>query len=245
VRFSDGLHELMQEPNRVLLEVGPGRTLCTLAKQHPGKAPGHIVLSSTPHAQEQTSDDAFVLNTVGQLWLAGVPMDWSAFHAGARRHRLGLPTYPFERKRYWIPSPKPSRRAAPRTPDASEVLQEDPPSERSHLQQSGQKVDRGTPKNAVEQSLAEIWREALGVAQVEVWDDFFELGGNSLAAVQVIARVRKLLGVKLSMRDLFGSPTISRLAETIEAASTPAHHSAGRPGEKDELKNALKRLECV
>ena len=245
VRFSDCLHELMQEPNRVLLEVGPGRTLCTLARQHPSKTPGHIVLSSAPHPQEQTSDAAFVLHTVGQLWLAGVPVDWAAFHAGARRHRLGLPTYPFERQRYWVASAKPSHGAVPRVSDASEVAQENPPSSQSRLGQSGPKVERGAPRNTVEQSLAEIWREALGVGQVGVRDDFFELGGNSLVAIQVTARVRKLLGVKLSVRDLFEAPTISRLAETIAAASTPARHSAGSPGDEDELKNALERLECV
>jgi acyl transferase domain-containing protein len=72
VRFAAGLHELLQEPHRILLEVGPGRTLSNLARQHPAKATGHVVLSSLRHPHDQDSDAAFLLNTVGQLWLAGL-----------------------------------------------------------------------------------------------------------------------------------------------------------------------------
>jgi len=244
VRFSDCLRELMQEPNRVLLEVGPGCTLCTLARQHPAKAPGHVVLSSTPHPQEQTSDVAFVLDTVGQLWLAGIPIDWSAFHAGAKRYRVGLPTYPFERRRYWITSVRPSPGAASRAPAVSEVPPENRSSEPLPLLRNDPAALHEEPGTPVEQSLAQIWREALGVVQVGAQDDFFALGGNSLVAVQVTARIRKLLGVKLAVRDLFAAPTISRLAETVAAAG-PACNSARVPGDNGELKNSLKRLECV
>jgi phthiocerol/phenolphthiocerol synthesis type-I polyketide synthase E len=97
----------------------------------------------------------------------------------------------------------------------------------------------------VEHSLAKIWQEALGVAQVGARDDFFALGGNSLVAVQVTAQVRKLLGVKLSVRDLFQAPTISQLAGTIEAVSASAGGSVRISRENDELENALKRLECA
>jgi acyl transferase domain-containing protein/acyl carrier protein len=102
VRFAPGLHALLQEPARILLEVGPGRTLSAVAGRHPEKAPGQVVLSSLRHPQDQTSDVAFVLNTVGQLWLAGIQVDWSWFYARERRQRLPLPTYPFERQRFWV-----------------------------------------------------------------------------------------------------------------------------------------------
>ncbi|MBW4563380.1 MAG: SDR family NAD(P)-dependent oxidoreductase [Mojavia pulchra JT2-VF2] len=102
VRFADGVQQLMQDPNRILLEVGPGRTLMTLAKQHPDKDAGAVILSSLRHPQEEQSDVAFLLNTLGRLWLAGVEIDWSEFYTGEQRYRVPLPTYPFERQRYWI-----------------------------------------------------------------------------------------------------------------------------------------------
>ncbi|MFB2983004.1 type I polyketide synthase [Microseira sp. BLCC-F43] len=102
VRFAEGLQQLFQDADQILLEVGPGRTLSTLALQHPDKPSEQVVLTSVRHPQESQSDLAFLLNTLGKLWLAGVQVDWSGFYEGERRHRLPLPTYAFDLKRHWI-----------------------------------------------------------------------------------------------------------------------------------------------
>ncbi|NEP59950.1 MAG: acyltransferase domain-containing protein [Symploca sp. SIO2G7] len=102
VQLASGLQELLKEPARVLLEIGPGRTLTTLAKRHPDKKSEQVVLSSVRHPKEAGSDVEFLLKALGQLWLAGVEVDWSGFYAHEKRHRLPLPTYSFERQRYWI-----------------------------------------------------------------------------------------------------------------------------------------------
>jgi acyl transferase domain-containing protein/acyl carrier protein len=106
VRFADGVRELVKVPDRILLEIGPGRTLSTLARQHPDKTAGQVVVSSLRHPQDEHSDQEFLLDAVGQLWLAGGPVDWSGFYAREKRHRFPLPTYPFERQRYWIEQQK-------------------------------------------------------------------------------------------------------------------------------------------
>ena len=103
VRFADGISELCKQPNRIFLEVGFGRTLSTLTKQ---QSQGKLVLCSIGHPHNQQSDIAFLLNTLGNLWLYGVQVDWSDFYANEKLYRLPLPTYPFERKRYWIESTK-------------------------------------------------------------------------------------------------------------------------------------------
>jgi acyl carrier protein len=72
------------------------------------------------------------------------------------------------------------------------------------------------PSTAVEKQLADIWCEVLGLERVGIHDDFFELGGHSLLATQVMARVRKVLGVEVPLRNLFQSPTVSNLARVIE-----------------------------
>jgi len=102
VRFSAGISQLLEDPNRILLEVGPGRTLCTLAKQHSRQATGQVVLPSLRHPQDEKSDVNFLLNILGRLWLAGVEVNWSGFYNHEQRYRVPLPTYPFERQRYWI-----------------------------------------------------------------------------------------------------------------------------------------------
>jgi acyl transferase domain-containing protein/acyl carrier protein len=102
VRFADGLQELFKEPNRILLEVGAGETLSTLAKRHPDKTAESIILSSVRHPQNPQSDITYLQNSLGQLWLAGIQINWSEFYADEQRYRLPLPTYPFERQRFWI-----------------------------------------------------------------------------------------------------------------------------------------------
>ena len=115
VRFEESLQQLLKQPAQILLEVGPGRTLSKLARTHPDKKPEQVVLTSVRHRQESDSDEAFLLKALGQLWLWGVGVDWSAFSAREHRHRLPLPTYPFERQRYWIEANSPSLSSSSQT----------------------------------------------------------------------------------------------------------------------------------
>ncbi len=101
VRFADGLRELLRQPDWILLEIGP-ETLARLALRHPDRRPEQPALASLRSAREVQSDSAFLLTTLGRLWQAGAAVDWDGFHAGEQRRRLPLPTYPFQRERYWI-----------------------------------------------------------------------------------------------------------------------------------------------
>lgn len=102
VRFAEAVQQVFKEPAQILLEVGPGRTLSTLVKRHPEKPSEQVALNSIRHPREKQSDLPFLLTTLGRLWIAGARIDWNGFYADERRYRLPLPTYPFERKRYWI-----------------------------------------------------------------------------------------------------------------------------------------------
>lgn len=95
VRFADGIRTLAAEP-RVFLEVGPGQALATLAKH---SANGAITLAS--QSRGAASDSASILAALGRLWTMGTRVEWAAVYAGEQRRRIALPTYPFERTRYW------------------------------------------------------------------------------------------------------------------------------------------------
>jgi non-ribosomal peptide synthase protein (TIGR01720 family) len=104
VRFASGVQQLWQKDNPILLEVGPGQALISFASQcleSDDKAKS-VMLPTLRHSYEQQSDVAFLMNTLGRLWLAGVEIDWSGFYANEQRNRIPLPTYPFEHQRYWI-----------------------------------------------------------------------------------------------------------------------------------------------
>jgi acyl transferase domain-containing protein len=106
VRFADGVGVLLKEGGRVLLEVGPGRTLGTLVQGQAEKSSAPVVFDSLPRPNAKASDLEHVLKTLGRLWAAGVEVDWKGFYADERRARLPLPTYPFERQRFWVGRPE-------------------------------------------------------------------------------------------------------------------------------------------
>jgi acyl transferase domain-containing protein len=100
VRFGAGLATLLSDPSQVLLEVGPGRALASLARQQPAKPRG--VVTSLRHPTEPLSDRRALLTAVGRIWELGNEPDWLASRGGQPGHRVGLPTYPFERQQHWI-----------------------------------------------------------------------------------------------------------------------------------------------
>jgi acyl transferase domain-containing protein/acyl carrier protein len=113
VRFGDALSELLRGPKRILLEVGPGQSLSSLSRLHPDcdRERGRLVLASMRPSYSAKHDQEHLLATLGELWVAGTPVDWPAF-AGKRRRRVPLPTYPFERQRFWVESGEDPRAAA-------------------------------------------------------------------------------------------------------------------------------------
>lgn len=102
VRFADGFSNLLQDADRILLEVGPGQTLSALVRQQTAQIGSPAVASSLPRPRDGYSDNEFLLTSVGKFWLAGGEIDWERFHSGEPRRRVPLPTYPFERQRYYL-----------------------------------------------------------------------------------------------------------------------------------------------
>ncbi len=146
VQFAAGLRTLAAARFGALLEVGPGTTLSRLARRRPEKGSGGArpengsaaahpqapVLSTLPEspsdgaapdaAAAHAAEQEHVLRTIARLWLAGAPLDPYFLTPPAARRRVPLPTYPFERRRYWLPRPDPRHQdgiaAADATPAA-------------------------------------------------------------------------------------------------------------------------------
>ncbi|WP_392535973.1 beta-ketoacyl synthase N-terminal-like domain-containing protein [Nostoc sp. C117] len=217
VRFSLGVSELLQQSDSILVEVGPGRSLSTLTKRHLEPSAKQLVLSSLHHPKEQHSDISFLLNTLGRLWMAGVEIDWSGFYAHEKRSRLPLPTYPFERQRYWIDS-KPRSLSASALNDKKPDIAE---TDKTSSSQPYSRLNLGNPyvaaTNELETQIAQMWQEVLGMEEVGIHDNFFELGGDSLIATRLFSRLQTTFPVELSMRKiLFQAPTIAQQAEMLD-----------------------------
>jgi acyl transferase domain-containing protein len=156
------------------------------------------------------------LAAAGRRWLAGEPLDVEELFAGQERRRIPLPTYPFERHRYWI-EPAEVTSAVPMPAAPVQILHARPDLPTPYV----------APRGELEERVARIWGEMLGVAQVGVQDSFMELGGDSLLATRLMARLREEFGVDLAMDRLFEQPTVAAVAAAVVEAR------AAQAGEDD------------
>jgi acyl transferase domain-containing protein len=216
VRFAAGVETLLQAgEDSVLLEMGPGRTLGTLVP----RGGAHAVIASLPHPRDAGADTRALADAVGRAWSEGVPVDWRAYAKGRRGRRIPLPTYPFERRRYYLEAPRTGSAAVTELP--MPAAEAPVPGEAGHGAADARAhlhTAYVEPRGALEEAVAAVWREMLGLERVGVEDDFFELGGHSLLGTGVIGRLRLQFGVELKMDAIFRAPTVAALAREIEDA---------------------------
>lgn len=108
VRFLDGIRALSRSGRSVFLEVGPGNVLASLVQQCLAGETGVSSVAALPLANGGKEERRGLLTAVGRLWTLGVDLDWSGPSGSGRRRKLPLPTYPFQRKRFWITPEKQS-----------------------------------------------------------------------------------------------------------------------------------------
>ena len=102
VLFNDGLQALLQQPSRLLYEIGPGSSLSSIAERHCAREAGQQVITSMRHPRDRRDDCAVLLESLGQAWQCGVEIDWAGFYQHEQRIKIPLPGYPFARKPFWI-----------------------------------------------------------------------------------------------------------------------------------------------
>lgn len=229
VRFARGLDTLAEREMNVFLEVGPGQTLCALSKQHFGRGRGLLFVPSLAAPQSKSSDSAVCLDTLGQLWRGGHGVSWRGFYASERRMRLPLPTYSFDRQRYWVDIVS-TQSIAPSAPQAvRELFADDEQTTgdgldarslsngRQAVRRTGQLEEYLAPRNEIEEALAEVWGDVLGYSGIGVRDNFFDLGGDSLVATQVFSRIKQSFAVNLSLEQMLAHQTIADFSKAIQS----------------------------
>ena len=146
-------------------------------------------------------------------------MDWSERYKDNKRRRIPLPPYPFERQRYWIDRPGALQIVPGRvetTGQAAEKDKQPPPPKTEGRIRPNLSNPYVAPRNDSEDVLVHILEEVLGIGQVGVFDDFFEIGGNSLFAARIATRIKEKFRMEFSLNHLFENPTIAGIAGQIE-----------------------------
>jgi amino acid adenylation domain-containing protein len=226
VRFFDGVSTLLAEPNRVLLEVGPGQTLCGFARQHPSNAAGQVVQASMRQAKEQTSDVIALQQAVGRLWVSGVPVDWSAYSAAQGCLRIALPSYPFEPRRHLI---EPSS-GLPRTDIQHTAVAPPTVTVLPHMSEVKPVVTNLSVAPArsraerICERLVELLHKlsGLAIADIDPKASFLEMGFDSLFLTQASLRFKSEFKVRITFRQLFeDAPTLEALTSYIDSQLPP------------------------
>jgi acyl transferase domain-containing protein len=222
----------------LLLMMGSGENLKPVSPY----AQNSMLLPSLPDKTAATGAVVQLLQTLGRLYCSGVPIDWRAVHGAARPRRVPLPTYPFERRRYWFseqPSgPAHATRQSDRTQDRSRPFYARP-EQLNH--------PYVPPRNPLEQTLVDLCRELLGFERIGVCDNIVELGADSLFTMLLSRKVEQLFQLSISPHHLFREPTLASLAETIRAAGAVPVSAASPPqsAPDPELSKYLELLQQV
>jgi amino acid adenylation domain-containing protein len=197
VRFADGVETLAQEGCDSLVEIGPRPTLVRLAAQRQGEG-GFLGLATLSPGED---DWQGLLEMLGQLYVRGVNPDWVGLDGPYVRRRVALPTYPFQRKSYWVPEHK-----APM--QQIDHQRSEPAHAAPRRRESVLATLRSHVATLIQASESEI----------NVHLPFLEMGADSLVMVDAIGIVEKEFGIKLTIRRFFEDlSTIDALARHIDA----------------------------
>ena len=205
IRFADELDAVLSDPNRILVEVGPGGSLTGSAIRHPRWSGNNRSVRLMRHPIQQADDRDTFLRALGELWSAGVQVDWSVRNPAPPRI-VSLPGYPFARQRHWI---EPQRTAW--EPAAAVANNGSPVS--GHAEPAVEAT--GPSQTGI--TLQRVWQQCLGVPSVDPNANFFDLGGDSLMAIS-IAMTASNEGLSITPQDLYEHPTLASLTAAVDAA---------------------------
>lgn len=219
VRFSEGISLLLEADNTVCLEIGAGGGVSNIIQKHPDKKDGQKVLNLVRHLLERVPDVHYLLNKIGELWCYGVPIRWQALYGEEKPRRISLPTYPFQRQRYWIDENFPT--IVNQYP-AQQEMAESPADESPvdvEIEEYGYECEEEeyeAPRDELEENIARVWQDILGFKRIGIHTNLFDINGDSIIATQLTARLQQIYGIELSIRQLLENPTIACTAEAIK-----------------------------
>ncbi len=220
VLFADALATLATHGPSQFVEVGPGRTLSTFARQSAAGIAAASIIPTQPEVADRVDDTRLFLNALAQLWAAGAPVQ---LPTPVVARRIALPTYSFEPTRHWIDlpiaQPVPTRPVASNLPQ-SLFVPPDPVSKEAPMLDHKARLTRDIVGILEELSGAPIDRASQTLS-------FLELGFDSLSLGQVAQRIHKQLGAKIGFRQLLSDvPTIAALvdhcAPIVQPTATPS-----------------------
>jgi amino acid adenylation domain-containing protein len=234
VRFGPAVAELLAQPRRVLIEIGPRATLSALARQAVPAAKRALPVAIPCLVDRAERESEAAAAALGQLWSLGQPIDWAGYRSTERRRRVPLPVYPFQRQRHWVDAPAATSAVAPTAgagfgpgaiaaPGAAALPV---PTIASSLElplaMSTAAPPPAAPADRRPRMLAlvcELVEEVSGadVTEVDPGTPWLELGLDSLTLTQLALQIQRTHSIKVTFRQVMENyPTIGSLAALLD-----------------------------
>jgi acyl transferase domain-containing protein len=230
VRFADGLAALVASGITELVEIGPKPVLMGLRTDSPGTA-GTMW---APSLRKDRGDWATLGKSLAALHTRGVNVDWTTFDAPYRHSRVALPTYPFQRERYW------HDRQKVRAPEAEPVETPTTPF-RADLVAELRKMSAAAREASLQATLEEEAGRVLGLESISPVRPLRELGLDSIAAVELRDRMANRIGRPLPATLAFDHPTLEAqtryLLQVCDLLESPAPAPVAPHVEADRLES--------
>ncbi|WP_151732840.1 type I polyketide synthase ['Paenibacillus yunnanensis' Narsing Rao et al. 2020] len=214
VRFKDAAVQLARQEYKHYIEVGPGKTLSVFMQDNLQGFGDYALYQVLRDVNHPADDNRFLLEFVQKAWVNGLTVNWPNYYGDEVLFRVPLPTYPFEKQRHWIMPGKKRAVEEEIRLDSGFVTEDgdvmEPLNNRPELS-----VSYAPPTHAIEESIAELLQEIMGIAPIGINDNFFELGGHSLLITQVILRIKELYGTELQLQQFMEAPTVKDVSELV------------------------------
>ena len=238
VRFADGMRAMEETGASLFWEIGPQPVVAAM---------GALCLANAAHGawlpslRQGEDDEKTMLQSLGQWYALGGQVDWASFYKGREGARIPLPTYPFQRRRYWLHEGSACRLDGGSYPQAPRGERNEEKHERESMETQGKEVKETASKDAILRDLKDLVASLLKAApdDIDEHTPLLEMGADSLVIAQALRRMEDRFGLTFAMRQFFEElSTLDALAAYIDERTDPPPPPENKARRmKDECRN--------
>ena len=203
VKFYPSIKELSKDDNVIFIEIGASKQMTSLISKIIKGNNNSSAISSFKEGNEINSRRGFLL-ALGKAYSNGVKIDWNGLYENIP-YKVSLPTYAFDRKAYWKYSKRINNGLG-----ETEIISTKPSADNEIIENEVNKY-----RNDTDKIVSEIFTEVLGLDEVDIYEDIYEIGFDSLSAVLICSKIETILGKRLPIKEMYDLKNIAEISDFL------------------------------